>query len=228
MVLFGPPEKVTAFASSARGQLPAEVDDDFLVHLHYPTSAPLGFDSLGASCLAAHIDAEQPRWRVEGTRGSVSPPTAYRDDYSPSIWSNLQFEKRGTDPQENQLKAGWTPASHADAFGLYDDSEPDSLRLGRLTTAVDPTTSTTSPSSGAPVQPTLTASLIPMLPGNYLFFLQNISQTIGLVEAAREANGDFEKALSNLFIKPEEIVINTKCILLARQSALQGKTLNWE
>lgn len=87
MVLFGPPEKVTAFASSARGQLPAEVDDDFLVHLHYPTSAPLGSDSLGpapgtriagprvtvgASCLAAHIDAEQPRWRVEGTRGSVS------------------------------------------------------------------------------------------------------------------------------------------------------------
>lgn len=78
---------MTAFASSARGQLPAGVDDDFLVHLHYPTTAPLPPDSdapapgtriagprvtLGASCLAAHIDAEQPRWRVEGTRGSVS------------------------------------------------------------------------------------------------------------------------------------------------------------
>lgn len=77
---------MTAFASSARGQLPAGVDDDFLVHLHYPTTAPLPPDSdapapgtriagprvtLGASCLAAHIDAEQPRWRVEGTRGSV-------------------------------------------------------------------------------------------------------------------------------------------------------------
>lgn len=87
LVLFGPPEKVTAFASSARGQLPEGVDDDFLVHLHYPTTAPLPPDSeapapgtriggprvtLGASCLAAHIDAEQSRWKVEGTRGSVS------------------------------------------------------------------------------------------------------------------------------------------------------------
>jgi predicted dehydrogenase len=87
IVLFGPPERVTAFVSSARGQLPEHVDDDFLVHLHYPTSAPLGPDSLGpapgtriagpkvtvgASCLSAHVDAEQPRWRVEGTRGSVS------------------------------------------------------------------------------------------------------------------------------------------------------------
>ena len=87
LVLFGPPEKVTAFATSARGQLSADVDDDFLVHLHYPTSAPLPPDSegpapgtriagprvtLGASCLSAHIDAEQPRFKVEGTRGSVS------------------------------------------------------------------------------------------------------------------------------------------------------------
>lgn len=87
LVLFGAPEKVTAFATSARGQLPPGVDDDFLVHLHYPTTAPLPPDSeapapgtrlggprvtLGASCLAAHIDAEQCRWRVEGTRGSVS------------------------------------------------------------------------------------------------------------------------------------------------------------
>jgi hypothetical protein len=140
----------------------------------------------------------------------------------------FQFEKRGTDPQENQLKAGWTPASHADAFGLYDESEPDSLRLGRLTTAIRPSTSSTASSGGAPVQPTLTASTIPMLPGNYLFFLQNIAQTIKDVEAAREANRDTQKALSNLFIKPEEIVLNTKCILLARKSALEGRTLSWE
>lgn len=152
-----------------------------------------------------------------------------REGLLTSLAMAQQYEKRGTDPQENQLKAGWTPASHADAFGLYDDSEPESLRMGRLTTAVNSATSATSaPSTGTPVQPTLTASLIPMLPGNYLFFLQNISQTIGFVEAAREGNGDIEKALSNLFIKPQEIVINTKCILLARQSALQGKTLDWE
>ena len=87
LLLFGAPEKVTAFASSARGQLPENVDDDFVVHLQYPTTAPLPPDSeapapgtrlagprvtLGASCLSAHVDAEQPRFRVEGTRGSVS------------------------------------------------------------------------------------------------------------------------------------------------------------
>jgi hypothetical protein len=126
------------------------------------------------------------------------------------------------------LKAGWTPASHEDAFGLYDDNEPESIRLGRLTTAIHQSSATPQASGGAPVQPTLTASTIPMLPGNHLFFLQNISQTIKAVEAAREANGDVQKALSNLFIKPEEIVLNTKCILLARKSALEGRTLSWD
>jgi hypothetical protein len=69
-----------------------------------------------------------------------------------------------------------------------------------------------------------------MLPGRYIQYYQNIGQTIRDVEAAREQNqtGAVEKALEKLFVKPEEIILTTKCILLARQSAKEGKTLAWE
>jgi predicted dehydrogenase len=248
LFLFGPPEKVTAFVSSSRGQLPAEVDDDFLVHLHYPLSAPLPPDSeapapgtrisgpritLGASCLAAHISSEQVRWRVEGTRGS--------------------FEKRGLDPQEDQLKAGWTPASHPDAFGSYHERIPASMRLGRLTTTMARDSSDTSAndagSSGAPVQPKLVSSSIPMLPGRYIQFYQNVGQTIRDVEQARRTQEGIEstekeeaneaevtnlkatpevlKALENLFVKPDQVIMTTRCILLARKSAAEQRTVAW-
>lgn len=249
LFLFGPPEKVTAFVSSSRGQLPAEVDDDFLVHLHYPLSAPLPPDSeapapgtrisgprvtLGASCLAAHISSEQVRWRVEGTRGS--------------------FEKRGLDPQEDQLKAGWTPASHTEAFGSYHERIPASMRLGRLTTTMtrdqsDSSSANDAIQSGAPVQPKLVSSSIPMLPGRYIQFYQNVGQTIRDVEQAREKEGiqttkeegikesegsnelkatpEILKALENLFVKPDQVIMTTKCILLARKSAKEERTVAW-
>lgn len=92
------------------------------------------------------------------------------------------------------------------------------------------TTTTTSNKGAPPVQPTLVSSDIPMLPGRYIQFYQNIAQTIQDVEAARktEEEQSVQKALEKLFVKPSEIVNTTKCILLARQSALQGKTLRWE
>lgn len=222
------------------------MDDDFLVHLHYPLSAPLPPDSeapapgtrisgprvtLGASCLAAHISSEQVRWRVEGTRGS--------------------FEKRGLDPQEDQLKAGWTPASHADAFGSYHERIPASMRLGRLTTTMTRGASESSAndagSSGAPIQPKLVSSSIPMLPGRYIQFYQNVGQTIRDVEQARKQEGvepateevagaeannlkatpEVLKALENLFVKPDQVIMTTKCILLARKSAKEERTVAW-
>lgn len=125
------------------------------------------------------------------------------------------------------MKAGWTPVSHTDSFGLYADSEPASLRLGRLTTTVR--SSTQSVTGGAPTQPKLVSSDIPMLPGRYIQFYQNIAQTIKDVEAARaESKEGVAKALESLFIKPQDIILTTKCILLARKSAEQGKTLAWE
>lgn len=76
----------------------------------------------------------------------------------------------------------------------------------------------------------MVSSDIPMLPGRYIQFYQNIAQTIQDVEAARQTNKgqDVQKALESLFVKPSEVVNTTKCILLARQSALEGKTLAWK
>lgn len=229
LVLFGPPEKVTAFASSARGQLPENVDDDFVIHLHYPTTAPLPPDSeaplpgtriagprvtLGASCLSAHTDAEQPRWKVEGTRGS--------------------FLKTGTDPQENQLKAGWTPASHPEAFGIYAKDSPRALSSARLTTSTAASSAATvaaaASAGGAPKQPELASTDIPMLPGRYIDFYANVGDTIWAVEAVRESGGvdEIEKVKKErLLVKIDETVDVTKCILLARKSAAEERTVKW-
>ena len=78
------------------------------------------------------------------------------------------------------------------------------------------------------MQPTLVSSDIPMLPGRYIQFYQNIAQTIKDVEAARANDEGVVKALESLFIKPQDIVLTTKCIVLARKSAEQGSTLAWE
>lgn len=172
--------------------------------------------------MAAHISSEQVRWRVEGTRGS--------------------FEKRGLDPQEDQLKAGWTPASHPEAFGSYHERAPPSMRLGRLTTTMARDETDAPVPAGAPVQPKLVSSSIPMLPGRYIQFYQNVGQTIRDVETARsieqgdaatedttnpKATAEVLKALDNLFVKPDQVIMTTKCILLARQSAQEGRTLSW-
>lgn len=83
---FGAPERITAFVTSGR-DASHDVEDDFLVHLHYAPGAPLPPDhiapppgtrlgglrvTLGASCMASRTDNEQCRWAVCGTRGSVS------------------------------------------------------------------------------------------------------------------------------------------------------------
>lgn len=139
------------------------------------------------------------------------------------------------------MKARWSPASHPDTFGLYEEHEPASLRFGRLTTATAASESAAGVAANAgsaPVQPKLVASDIPMLPGRYIQFYQNVGQTIRDVAAsiatAGEGNdGDsrntgIQKALDNLFVKPSQTVNNTRCILLARKSAQEGCTLAWD
>jgi hypothetical protein len=79
-----------------------------------------------------------------------------------------------------------------------------------------------------------------MLPGRYIQFYQNVGQTILDVEHARStdiqaseeteglnASAQVLKALENLFVKPEQVIMTTKCILLARKSAEQGRTVAW-
>ena len=68
-----------------------------------------------------------------------------------------------------------------------------------------------------------------MLPGRYIQFYQNVGQTIKDVEAARQVSDEaVTNALELLFVKPREVLMTTKCILLAQKSALEGKTLAWE
>jgi hypothetical protein len=66
-----------------------------------------------------------------------------------------------------------------------------------------------------------------MLPGRYVQFYQNVGQTIRDVEAAGEDKSAVASALDKLFVKPQEIITTTKCIVLARQSAKEGRTLAW-
>ncbi|GAA5785321.1 oxidoreductase [Chitiniphilus shinanonensis] len=84
VALFGVPQAVSANLAIRRDG--GKAVDDALVVLHYPTLRAV----LGASML---VSGGTPRFLVHGTLAS--------------------FEKHGLDEQENQLKAGLTPA-HAD------------------------------------------------------------------------------------------------------------------
>ena len=222
LYLFGPPESVTGFVRNQRAQGPAAVDDDWLALLNYPESAPLPPSSpaagtrigglrvsLGATCLSTHVDAEQPRFRVEGTRGS--------------------YEKRGTDPQENQLKLGWSPASHGDAFGAYDEqNDPPQIRLGRLTTC-KATRDEDMPVAGGPVtQPELGVADIPTLPGRYVDLFVNVAESIQAAAKAEADGQSRQEAITKVCLVGVERVLNVvKLIRLARKSAQEGKTLKW-
>ncbi|KIS70610.1 uncharacterized protein UMAG_01775 [Mycosarcoma maydis] len=225
LFLFGPPESVTGFVRNQRNQGPTAVDDDWLAILNYPEAAPLPPSSpasgskigglrvsLGATCLSSHIDAEQPRFRVEGTRGS--------------------YEKRGTDPQENQLKLGWTPSSHPEEFGVYSETDSESLRFGRLTTMVrsdeDLSLPTPGAAAAAPKQPQLSVANIPTLPGRYIDLFANVAACIHAVQRAEAEGKDAAEALSKVSLIGVERTLNAvKLIKLIRESSKQGKTLQW-
>lgn len=225
LFLFGPPQTVTGFVRNQRQQGAKAVDDDWLAILSYSESGPLPSSSpaagshigglrvhLGATCLSTHVDAEQFRFRVEGTTGS--------------------YEKRGTDPQENQLKAGWTPSSHKEDFGVYDEQiDPATIRFGRLTTMVRTDDDLSLPKDGgdaAPKQPQLSVANIPTLPGRYIDLFSNVADSINAGTAARAAGQDSASAIRKVSLVGVERTLNAvKLIKLIRESSKQGKTLQW-
>ncbi|KAI0318904.1 oxidoreductase, NAD-binding protein [Amylostereum chailletii] len=95
---FGKPASLTAFVTNERQTGPAEVDDSFLVLLHYPA---LHFTAL---CRACCLDAASPapRFTVRFTKGT--------------------YTKFGMDPQEGQLMASppINPATEGFGVGLPD------------------------------------------------------------------------------------------------------------
>lgn len=227
LALFGPPETITAFVRNQRGQSAPAVDDDFLIIANYaashtpplPPSEPAAGTRLsglravlGATCLSTHVDSEQPRFKVEGIRGS--------------------YEKRGTDPQENQLKAGWSPATNGDGFGVYNAArDPPAIRLGRLTTSIDTGSEPDGNGSGAVQQPKLATSDIPTLPGRYIDYWSNIGQSVRAAEDARQGSGSDEAAhvavQGTLIVKPDQARDCCKLLNLARKSSVEGRTVKW-
>ncbi|WFD33250.1 hypothetical protein MCUN1_000063 [Malassezia cuniculi] len=215
--LFGAPESVTGFVRNQRGQGPLQVDDDWLAILHYAKPQPLAEDSfapgvqlgglrvvLGSTCLSAHVQSEQPRFRVEGTLGS--------------------YVKLGTDPQEGQLKKGWTPRTHPDAFGAYEDTDPHELRMGRLTTTQireEPVT--------AANPPTLVSSDIPTLPGRYILLFSNVAEAISAADAATKRSASPQQIRESinkvLEIRLENVALATRVLCMIRTSSQEGRTL---
>lgn len=216
--LFGEPVSVTGFVRNQRGQGPQQVDDDWLAILQYGMPAALPSDSyapglqvgglrvvLGSTCLSAHVDSEQPRFRVEGTLGS--------------------YVKSGTDPQEAQLKKGWSPRTHGEAFGLYEESASRALRMGRLTTTKvrnEPVT--------AANPPTLVSSDIPTLPGRYALLYANVAEAISAADSAAirsSTPAQIRDAIDNVLeIRLDEVALSTRVLCTIRASAAECRTIS--
>jgi len=214
--LFGPPQTVFGIVRNQRGQGNTAVDDDWISILSYPATHPLPGDEfapgtrlaglqviVGSTCLSTHMEAEQPRFRIEGTRGS--------------------YVKYGKDPQEAQLKRGWTPISHGDAFGVYEGQDPTSLKMGRLTTSAPPVEPVT-----AANPPSLATRDIPTLPGTYLYLYQNLADTIITSTAAAARGENASKIIdSMLSIKLQEVACSTRIIRMIRQSSREGRVMSF-
>ncbi|KAJ1311049.1 hypothetical protein OPQ81_009554 [Rhizoctonia solani] len=81
--LFGRPNRLTAFIQNLRGFGGPAVDDTFLIHFDYDTKPYPIRATVAASSLS--VKKSQLRFSVRGSKGT--------------------YEKRGLDPQEDQLKA---------------------------------------------------------------------------------------------------------------------------
>lgn len=215
--LFGAPATVFGTVRNQRGQGATNVDDDWMAILTYPSTEPTSENEpapgtrlgglrvvLGATCLSTHVDAEQSRFRVEGTRGS--------------------YVKYGTDPQENQLKMRLTPLSNGDTFGKYDDATPKSLRLGRLTSTVVDDRPVT-----AAEPPRLKVEDIPTLPGSYISLYLNLADTIDAATvASKQGRSATEVIDSSLTITLQQVATSTRVLRMIRQSSDEGRVLSWD
>jgi len=105
LILFGRPEKLTAYIQNIRGVGSPEVDDHFTIHFHYPAGPkrPHPFTAI----LRAHIlsvRSPQLRYMVRGTQGT--------------------YIKYGLDVQEDQLKVISTPEA---ILEVQYGKEPESI-----------------------------------------------------------------------------------------------------
>ncbi|KAJ7276265.1 hypothetical protein B0H12DRAFT_1084424 [Mycena haematopus] len=105
LVLFGRPDKITAFIQNSRGVGHPEVDDCFTIHLNFEVGANLPRPvTVIARAQLLSVRSLQPRYVVLGTKGS--------------------YVKYGVDVQEDQLKVISAPAAiHERDYGV----EPESI-----------------------------------------------------------------------------------------------------
>ena len=116
--LFGKPKYVSSIIQNSRQAGNLEVDDSFLIHLHYPKtdnqSIPL-IVTVGAATLSCV--EHQLRFCIKGTNGS--------------------YIKYGFDTQEGQLKSGVNPTSDEfgkddeESYGIFTDSD---LKVNKVPT----------------------------------------------------------------------------------------------
>ncbi|KAF7355197.1 NAD binding rossmann fold [Mycena sanguinolenta] len=105
LVLFGRPDKITAFIQNSRGVGHPDVDDCFTIHLHFEAGFNLPRPvTVIARAQLLSVRSAQPRYVVLGTNGS--------------------YIKYGVDVQEDQLKVISSPAAiHDSNYGV----EPESI-----------------------------------------------------------------------------------------------------
>jgi scyllo-inositol 2-dehydrogenase (NADP+) len=102
LVLFGPPQRVSAHILKQRRLPGTVVDDAFIIMLHYDEAG------LTVTLRAGSLTAlPGPRFLLHGTKGS--------------------FAKSGMDPQESQLRQGLLPSGSG--FGSGFGTNPGTLRL---------------------------------------------------------------------------------------------------
>ncbi|KAJ6599200.1 hypothetical protein DFH09DRAFT_28570 [Mycena vulgaris] len=122
LVLFGRPDKLTAFVQNSRGVGHPDVDDSFTIFMHYDARSdlPRPVTAIARAQLLS-VRSPQPRYTVLGTKGS--------------------YVKYGVDIQEDQLKAIETPSAiHEKGYGV----EPESIWGTVECLAVDDVTMTKS------------------------------------------------------------------------------------
>ncbi|CAE6423893.1 putative oxidoreductase C115.03 [Rhizoctonia solani AG-1 IB] len=115
--LFGRPNRLTASIQNLRGFGGPEVDDTFLIHFYYDTKPYPVRATVAASSLS--VKKSQLRFSVRGSKGS--------------------YEKRGLDPQEDQLKARKVSVLDAQ-FGREDESIAGTLDFVTENGTVESTT----------------------------------------------------------------------------------------
>ncbi len=232
VALFGAPDSLFAIVRNSRGQQQGggpgaenSLDDSFTLHLFYKASAdplpasspaagthPAGLHAtLSASVTAPHTDDAQLRFKVHGANGA-------------------SFVKYGLDPQEGQLKKGWTPAKQGDAFGRYEEAEKEGKHVEAILTEMEAQSMARdwSKEKGDPTKPPkLVEKRIPVEQGRYIDLYKNLAEIIGKVNAAGIPSERSAIVQAGQKIPTSEVAIAIRILELARQSATEGRVVTF-